>query len=296
METEDALKRSIRTADDLHSLVKTMKVLAAVNIRHFERAVDSLADYQRTIELGLQAVLMKGSAASAKARPGPTGRLGAVVFGSDQGMCGQLNDLIASHAQQQLDRYGVDRGSRKIVTVGSRVAAWLADAGQPVEQSLIVPSSMAGMTPLVQDVLLRIEKWHSQQQINKVVICFSEHLARAVYRPTTVELLPIDQAWLARLEKNPWPTNMLPLFTMDADRLFSSLVRQYLFVSIYRACAESLASENAARLASMRGAERNIEDRIDELTKEFHRQRQTTITGELLDIASGYEALTAVSA
>lgn len=74
-------------------------------------------------------------------------------------------------------------------------------------------------------------------------------------------------------------------------KLFTALIQQYLFVAIYRACAESLASEHASRLAAMQGAERNIEERLDELTREFHHQRQTTITEELLDIVAGVTAL-----
>lgn len=52
-----------------------------------------------------------------------------------------------------------------------------------------------------------------------------------------------------------------------------------------------MASENASRLAAIRGAEKNIGDRIVELTSRFHQLRQMTITEELLDIASGFEAL-----
>ena len=80
---------------------------------------------------------------------------------------------------------------------------------------------------------------------------------------------------------------------MDGERLFTKLIRQYLFVSLYRAFAESLASENASRLASMQGAERNIEERLADLNAQFHRQRQMSITEELLDIVAGYEALAA---
>jgi F-type H+-transporting ATPase subunit gamma len=79
---------------------------------------------------------------------------------------------------------------------------------------------------------------------------------------------------------------------MDWNRLFSSLIRQFLFVSLYRAFAESLASENASRLASMQGAERNIEERLIELNTQFHQQRQMSITEELLDIVAGFETLT----
>jgi len=78
---------------------------------------------------------------------------------------------------------------------------------------------------------------------------------------------------------------------MDRKSLFSSLIREYLFVSLFRAFAESLASENASRLAAMQGAEKNIEEQLGELNRRYHQQRQMSITEELLDIVSGYEAL-----
>jgi len=88
-----------------------------------------------------------------------------------------------------------------------------------------------------------------------------------------------------------WPSRSLPLWTMPRERLFAALLRQYLIVSIFRAGAEALASENASRLASMQGAERNIEDSLGDLRLQFHQHRQMAITGELLDIISGFEAL-----
>jgi F-type H+-transporting ATPase subunit gamma len=77
---------------------------------------------------------------------------------------------------------------------------------------------------------------------------------------------------------------------MDRQRLLAAL-RQYLFVSISRACAESLAAENASRLAAMQAAERSMEERHEELLAEFRRRRQDAITAELQDVVSGYEAL-----
>ncbi len=80
---------------------------------------------------------------------------------------------------------------------------------------------------------------------------------------------------------------------MDRNRLFSALIRQYVFVSLYRACVESMASENASRLTSMQAAEKNIEDRLEELNAQYRHERQSSITSELLDIISGFEALQA---
>lgn len=291
METVESLKRRINTAEDLHSLVRTMKALAAVNIRQLEHAVESLGDYRRTIELGLRVVLRQRGRGSVKTRTAPQQSLGAVVFGSDQGMCGQLNDQIVAFALQHIKGLNIPAERRTALAIGARAAARLEDAGERLEATLPVAGSGSGITPLVQDMLLHVERWHTEQHIDHIVVFYCEHLSRAAYRTQRLDLLPIDRRWLQTLEREKWPTHILPTFTMDTDRLFSALVRQYLFVSLYRACAESLASENASRLAAMRGAERSIGDKIGELTGLFHQQRQMTITEELLDIAAGFEAL-----
>jgi F-type H+-transporting ATPase subunit gamma len=73
--------------------------------------------------------------------------------------------------------------------------------------------------------------------------------------------------------------------------MLSSLIREHLFVGLFRACADSMASENASRLASMEGAEKNINEMLDDLDARYRRQRQTAITGELLDLVAGFDAL-----
>jgi len=70
-----------------------------------------------------------------------------------------------------------------------------------------------------------------------------------------------------------------------------ALIREYLFISLFRACAESLASENASRLAAMERAEQNINELLETLHGTFHRLRQAGIDEELFDVVSGFEAL-----
>lgn len=292
METMEGLKRRINTAGDLHSLVRTMKALAAVNIRQLEHAVESLSDYSRTIELGLRAVLRTNPQQKLSvSKSVGTAKPGVIVIGSDQGMCGPLNDQIVAYCLEELGGNRNDVDHPIFLAIGARAGARLQDVECYVDATLAAASSTSGLTPLVQDVLLQIDRWHSQHAVDRVLLFYCEHLSRASYRTRSLNLLPLDRAWLAKLEATPWPTQMLPMFTMDSSQLFSSLVRQYLFVSIYRACTESMASENASRLAAMRGAERNIGDRIMELTHQFNQQRQMTITAELLDITSAFEAM-----
>lgn len=291
MEIIESLKRKIKTAEELKSVVKTMKALAAVNIRQYEKAVESLAEYNRTIEMGLQIVLKNRPQRVAMEKPAPKNHLGLIVFGSDQGMCGQFNDQIISHAINTMNNIGIKLENRMILAVGMRVTTRLEDAGLPIEESLPVPVSIFSITPMVQDILMKIENWHLERGIDQIVLFYNRHFGSAYYHPHTVHLLPVDLEQFQHFENEEWPSRVLPIFTMDWDQLFSSLIRQYLFISLYRAFAESLASENVSRLASMQGAERNISERLDEINAQLRQQRQMSITEELLDIVAGFEAL-----
>jgi F-type H+-transporting ATPase subunit gamma len=186
---------------------------------------------------------------------------------------------------------GVPKENRSVICVGSRPADILADSGQRILEILDTPSSTAGITPMVQDITVLLEEWRFKKQIEHVYLYYNEYISGANYRPKTLRILPVDQKWLDNLQKKKWESKTLPMFTMDWEGLFLSLIREYLFVSLYRAFADSLASENASRLAAMQNAEKNIEERLEELFGHFHSQRQMVITEELLDIVAGFEAL-----
>ena len=72
-----------------------------------------------------------------------------------------------------------------------------------------------------------------------------------------------------------------------------ALIREYLFVSLFQACVDSLASENASRLAAMQRADKNIDELLESLNGTFHRLRQSGIDEELFDVVAGFEELVA---
>ena len=289
-ETLESLRRGLDAADELLSVVKTMKGLAAVNIRQYDEAVRSLRDYSRTIELGFQ-VLLRNRPEVLAAAEQPDGRLAVVVIGSDQGMCGPLNGRMAEHAVETLAGSGADPAKPLILVAGGRLAAELDAAGQPVDAAMALPGSVAEITDAVQRIVGRVERWREQQGAQRVWVLHHRPVSAVSYRAETIRLLPIDAAWLGELAARAWPTRMLPALTMDAGALLSSLVRQHVFTVLYRALAESLAAENAARLAAMQAAEKNIEERLDGLGARYHRHRQSVITEELLDVVAGFEVL-----
>jgi F-type H+-transporting ATPase subunit gamma len=104
-------------------------------------------------------------------------------------------------------------------------------------------------------------------------------------------LLPLDAPWQKGLAEVRWPTGTLPEVMRGGTAAVRALIREYLLISLFRACAESLASENASRLAAMERADRNIGELLENLRDTFHRLRQSGIDEELFDVISGFEAL-----
>jgi F-type H+-transporting ATPase subunit gamma len=292
METIDSLRRKLAVTADLQEVVKTMKTIAAVSIRQYEKAVESLGYFRRTIEMGMQIVMRSNQAERARPRPAPRGRLGAIIFGSELGMCGQFNDLLVSYALDRCKELQGGKENRAIMAVGARAVSRLEEAGEKVEAYFDVPASLSGITPRVQEILLKIEAWQCPGGVERIVLFHHKPASGAAYHPQTVPLLPVDLEWLEALGRKPWPSRVLPIYTMDRPRLIYALLGQHLFVSLYQALAESLASENAARLAAMQAAENNIEERLKDLRLQYNQLRQSTITEELLDIVAGFEALT----
>ena len=291
-ETTASLRRKISGAGDLQSVVRTMKAVAASSIGKYEKSVRALADYYRAVELGLCVCLRKnGSAPLLAERKKQTGAsaIGAVVFGSDQGLVGQFNDVVADYAVKTLLALP---DKPKVWAVGERVHARLADADLPLLGLFTVPSSVKAIIPLVGQILIESETRRSQGEITELYLFYNRPTSGSIYAPVSQRLLPLDESWRGKLAELPWPTKNLPEVMGSGTATLRALIREYLFVSLFRACAESLASENASRLAAMQSADKNIDELLEELNRTFHRLRQSGIDEELFDLISGFEALT----
>ena len=284
--TIQSLQHRIDGAADLEGVVRAMKALAASSIGQYEKAVASLDDYYRTVELGLSVCLREAEPAKIVRSGGP---IGAVVFGSDQGLVGRFNDVVVELATGTLKKY--PGKIRRFWAVGERVKSLLTDAGTAAVEEFSVPASVDAITELVGQLLISIESAREKGEVVNVHVFHNRPKSGSAYEPTHQRLLPLDSVWQGRMAKLPWPGKSRPETIGNADGALSGFIRGYLFMLLFQACAESLNSENASRLAAMQRAEKNIKDILENLNREFHRVRQASIDEELFDVVSGFEAL-----
>src|SRR5208282_6545855 len=132
--------------------------------------------------------------------------------------------------------------------VGERVHERLADAGLAPIGIFAVPNSVKAITPLVGQIQVESEAHRAKGEYARLYVFHNRPQSGAFYAPVGQRLLPLDAPWQQGLAEVPWPSRNLPEVMGSGTGTLRALVREYLFISLFRACAESLASENASRL------------------------------------------------
>ncbi|MEO8339359.1 MAG: F0F1 ATP synthase subunit gamma, partial [Nitrospirota bacterium] len=199
----ESLRHRIDSAGDLEGVVRAMKALAASSIGQYQKAVGALDDYYRTVELGLSACLRQASAATPTPdRKPPEGQpIGAVVFGSDQGLVGRFNEVVADLAVKTAK--ALPGKAQKIWAVGERVHSLLLDAGIASVDLLAVPISIHAITPLVGQILIELQAAREKGEVVDVYVFHNRPKSAAVYEPVCRRLLPLDDSWRSTLTSIP---------------------------------------------------------------------------------------------
>ena len=283
MQQLEAVRKKIATTGDLLSVVKTMKALAAVNIRHFEDAAKGVGEYAEVIEQGWTVFFRNAGILPYGPRQGVAVVL---VIGSDQGMCGQFNEQVRGEAVKAIEKLA-DTGQEVVCwTCGERVRGSLEDSGVEVGLNFRVPGSLRGVDSIVGEIEQNLEEWRSKRGMNRFTIVNNLHISDGD-RVAARHILPLHK----RSGSMTWEGRSLPMINVPDQELFSTLFREYLYISVYGGIVQSLAAENSSRLAAMQVAEKNIIEHVEVLESQYRTTRQGAITGELLDIVAGVEAV-----
>lgn len=289
--TTQTIQRKMASADDLHGIVRSMKALALANISQFEQAVDALNNYTSVIETGLGACFRENNpnnTLTAHRILSDRSQVTCIVFGSDHGLVGQFNDIAAEFAQRQLNQM---TGEIEIHAVGERAASRLISLGLPVAKMTPVPGSVSAINPLIGSILLDSGEDPRQMLAAELHVIFNQPTYGTAYEPVIRQVLPFDQRLRQQWTTIEWPNAALPQIMGDNLQTIGFFLKEFLFVTLYRACALSLASENASRLAAMQRADKNIDDLMQKLRGEYHGLRQREIDDDLFDVIAGYDAI-----
>lgn len=284
----EVLSRRTASMQGIRSIVHTMKTLSVINSAPYEHAARSIEAYHETVLMGLHAFFSQTGTLNTSALTAKTKVV--IVFGSDHGLCGSYNETLAGHVAEQL----FDTTEEVVILcVGAQMADALRDQHLVPETIFFPPASVDGIGRLANLLTRHLDDMRGTQGMDNIAVSlayFTRDGGRG-QRPEVIALLPLDPDLVRELQEKPWASGSLPSFSMSPPALLQALIHSHLFASMFRAAAEALVTENAARLALMSQAEQSVDDRLEALTSETRAVRQSEITTEILDVIIGFEAL-----
>lgn len=284
MQGLQGIKKNINSAENLQSIVGTMKAHASSNINQFQDAAKASREYRNVLDMSLYVVLSKEEEITPLEEVDKGDTL-HIVFGSDHGLAGRFNERISTFVLEKIP----NGENHKIIIIGQQIFQRLKDDFD-IYKSFMQPQTTDTISSMVNKILLEMDGLRDKTPIKEIILYYNRPDDNSTFIENMEILFPINLLELSK-DKIIWKSKSIPTYFDEKEQIISNLIKQYFFITLYRAFCFSLASENASRLASMQSAEKNIEERLEELNYEYRRERQNSITEELNDIVSGFKSL-----
>ena len=275
MEELIRLKSRIESLGELRTLFSAMRAMSAARVQEAQAALDGIRRYATVVQGAIsEAASLQPADAERlpEAMLPPTGSL--VLICAEHGFAGAFNRLLLQRASTEIKTH------EQLGIVGRRGAALADEHGLSPTWALAMATHVGGVIEIARHVAAQLTRAES------VRLIFARYASGGRFEIGVRPVVPIDPRLLtASARRTP------PLHHLAPKLLLQRLVEEHLFADLVLAMMESLASENGARLQVMKAADRNIEDKLAELTRRARQVRQEAITAELLDVVTGAEAI-----
>jgi F-type H+-transporting ATPase subunit gamma len=283
MPSERDIRRRIKSIRNIEQVTKAMETVSASKMRRAQTAVLASRPYEERLRTVLNDL---APYTDPKSHPllarREVRRAGIVLITSDRGLVGALNTSMVRAAL----RHAETLPAATYVAVGRKAIGALRRLRQPVGAEF----SNLGDRPTTHDTnaVARVaQEEFLAGRVDEVYLAFTRFV-------NTVRLVPTIRRILPLVPEEEDLDTLPPLqyiFEPDPEAVMEAVLPRLIEIAVYQAVLESLASEHSARLVAMRNASDAASDLIEEYTLAANKARQWRITREMLEIASGAEAL-----
>jgi F-type H+-transporting ATPase subunit gamma len=289
------IRGRIGSVRNIAQITRAMEMVAASRMKRAQDAILAARPYAEEMEAALRRVA--GAAGLSEeidpllARRPPR-RVAIIMITTDRGLAGSLNaNASRSVLRWVAERASARNGDRPVeieaITVGRKGRDALRRAGVPIAAHF----AQLGDRPAFSDItpLARlVTEDFLAEKYDEIDIAYSTFVSTLSQKPAIDTILPVVSPEMAEDQER---TNDEYLFEPSPEAVLSRLLPHYVAIGIYRAVLENNASEQSARMIAMRNSTDNANELIDDLTLVYNKTRQATITREMIEIASGAEAL-----
>jgi len=282
MPSQRDIRRRIQSSRNIKQITRAMQFVAASKLKRAQEATLASRPYSDKLDevLADLASVLDGEDHPLLVRREGGKRL-VVLITTDRGLAGALNTNTIRFAAQQITDTA---GDLTVVTVGRKGRDAMRRARVPLEahfEGFGDRPSFADVLPLAR----LISEDYLNGTYNRVDIVYSLFVSTLSQRPSMVELLPITP----NDDTEGIPGNQF-IFEPSPGAVLEQLLPRYIAARLFQAVLESKASEESSRMVAMKNATENAEELIDDLTLAYNKVRQTNITREMIEIASGAQA------
>ncbi|MBN1868371.1 ATP synthase F1 subunit gamma [Candidatus Sumerlaeota bacterium] len=288
-ESLKVLRRRLRSIRSTKQITRAMEMVSAAKLRRVQGMLLSARPYVRHLETLVGRLAEQEDAASSPyfARR-DVKRTTLVLYTADRGLCGSYNANMIRQTEAFL------RGSAEekveLVCIGRRGHDYFRRRKERIANAF---TDFGGKPDLEESV--RVAEFLCERFLSgatdEVVLFYSAFVSTVVTKPTFQKFLPFDPASLSRTDKGKDAAERFYLYEPSRERVYERLIPAYLHSKIHISVAEALTSEHSSRMLAMNSASKNCDELVDSLTLRLNKARQGTITGDLLDIVGGAEAL-----
>ena len=289
------LKNKIDSVRSTRKITQAMKMVAASKLRRAQENAESARPYSDKIAkiMSSLALSMKDSEITSDLLLGNKENSVHIIIAvtSDRGLCGGFNSSIVRAVKNKVKELENNNATFKIICIGKKGA----DVLKGVFSNNIIISTNINInekTPyaIAEEISIELVTKLDANEFGTCSVIYNQFKSVITQIVTEQSLIPCNINDEENEDKQS--DDMINFeFEPDEKEILSDLLPKNLSIQIYKAILESGAGEQGARMAAMDSATRNAGEMIDKLNLSYNRQRQAIITGELIEIISGAEAL-----
>jgi len=285
------IKGRIASVKSTKKITSAMKMIASAKLRKAQYQIEQFLPYECRLTNILSDFLSGYSEEeflSVFSETREVQRVALVILSSNSSLCGAFNSNIIRNLNEWIKRYRDLKCEIMIYPVGKKIEEAVRKLTVPIEikgsyVSLMEKPAFEGAKEIA-DALMND---FLANKIDRVDLLYNHFKNTAIQIPTEELFLPLDLS--KRKEAKAIPTDFL--IEPDRKNLLETLIPRSLRSKIYAILLDSAAAEHGARVVAMQIATDNADELLDDLTIQYNKQRQQSITSELLDIVGGSEAL-----
>ena len=282
------IRGKIKSVENTKKITKAMEMVAASKMRKAQERMRAARPYSEKIR---HVAANLGKANPEYVHPfmevNHAKDVGFIVVTTDKGLCGGLNTNVLRMVSNKLRDLQNDNGKAQAVAIGNKGLGFLGRSGVKVVSHATQLGDTPHLDKLIGPVKVLLDAYVNGE-INSVQLCYTRFINTMKQESVVEQLLPLSAEVLKTHEvHSTWDY----IYEPDAQTVIDELLLRYVEAMVYQAVAESMASEQSARMVAMKSATDNAGNVINELKLVYNKTRQAAITKELSEIVAGAAAV-----